>query len=66
MLDGAGQWRGRDGRIARERAKVLLATPPGGTPDQALERLAPVRAACRARFAQDSVMVLIRAGCVGF
>jgi hypothetical protein len=66
VLDGAGQWRGRDGRIAREGSKVLVVALPGGTPAQALERLAPVRAAYRARFAQESVMVATRAACVGF
>lgn len=66
VLDGAGQWRGRDGRIARERAKVLLVALPGGTPAEALERLAPVRAAYRARFGQESVMVATRSACVGF
>ena len=66
VLDGAGQWRGRDGRIARERSKILVVALPDGTPAQALERLAPVRAAYRARFGQESVMVATRAACVGF
>jgi hypothetical protein len=66
VQDGAGQWRGRDGRIARERSKVLLVALPGGTAEQALARLAPVRAAYRTRFGQDSVMVATRSGCVGF
>ena len=66
VLDAAGQWRGRDGRVARERSKVLLVALPGSTPAQALDRLAPVRAAYRARFGQESVMVTTRAGCVGF
>ncbi|WP_237216838.1 DUF3574 domain-containing protein [Falsiroseomonas oryziterrae] len=66
VLDAAGQWRGRDGRIARERSKLLVVALPGGTPTQAMERLAPVAAAYRARFAQESVMVATRQGCVGF
>lgn len=66
VLDASGQWRGRDGRIARERAKVLLVALPGGTAAEALERLAPLRAAYRARFGQESVMVATRGGCVGF
>jgi hypothetical protein len=65
VLDGTGQWRGRDG-IARERSKLLVVALPGGTPAQAMERLAPVVAAYRARFAQESVMAATRAGCVGF
>jgi hypothetical protein len=66
VLDGAGQWRARNGRVARERSKVLVVALPGGTAAAALERLAPVRAAYRARFGQESVMVATRSGCVGF
>ncbi|WP_372623873.1 DUF3574 domain-containing protein [Falsiroseomonas sp.] len=66
VLDGAGQWRGRAGQVARERTKLLLVALPGGTPAEATARLAPVIAAYRARFGQESVMVTTRAGCVGF
>lgn len=66
VLDAAGQWRNREGRIGRERSKVLVVALPGGTPDQAVARLAPVTAAYRARFAQESVMVVTRSACVGF
>lgn len=66
VLDGAGQWRGRNGAIARERSKVLIVALPGGTPEQASARLAPVSAAYRARFSQESVMVTTRTACVGF
>jgi hypothetical protein len=66
VLDAAGQWRTSDGRVARERSKVLIVALPGATPDRALARLAPVTAAYRARFAQESVMVTTRSGCVGF
>jgi hypothetical protein len=66
VQDGAGQWRGRDGRIARERSKVLLVALPDGTAEQALARLAPVRAAYRVRFGQESVMVATRGVCLGF
>lgn len=66
VLDGAGQRRGRDGQLARERTKLLLVALPGRTPQQATAHLAPVIAAYRARFAQESVMVATRAGCVGF
>ncbi len=66
VLDGAGQWRDRAGRLARERSKVLVVALPGGSAEEALARLAPVTAAYRARFAQQSVMVATRRGCVGF
>ena len=63
VIDGAGQWRGRDGVIARERSKVLIVAIPGGT---ATDAVAPVRGEYARRFAQESVMILTRAGCVGF
>jgi hypothetical protein len=66
VLDGAGQWRRSDGRIIRERSKILLVALPRGSAAQAQARLAPVIAAYRARFGQDSVMVATRQGCVGF
>jgi hypothetical protein len=66
VLDGAGQWRSRDGRIARERSKILVVALPGSTLAEAASRLAPVAAAYRARFAQESVMVATRSGCVAF
>jgi hypothetical protein len=66
VLDGAGQWRGRDGRIERERSKLLLLVLPGGSAADATARLAPVIAAYRARFGQESVMLITRAGCVTF
>jgi hypothetical protein len=65
-LDGAGQWRGHSGTIARERSKLLMVALPGGTPPEAVARLAPVIAAYRARFGQESVMIATRGACVGF
>ncbi len=66
VLDAAGHWRGREGRIARERSKVLLVALPGATSEEALARLTPLRRAYTARFAQESVMVALRPACVGF
>ena len=66
VLDGAGQWRGAAGRLARERSKLLVVAMPGATPAQALARIDPVIAAFRARFAQESVMVTTAGACVRF
>jgi hypothetical protein len=66
VLDAAGQWRNREGRIGRERSKVLVVAIPGGTAAEAVARIDPVRRAYTARFGQESVMVATRAGCVGF
>ena len=66
VLDGAGQWRNAAGQISREDSKVLLLVLPGQDQAAAAARLAPVTAAWKARFAQESVLTVFRAGCAGF
>ena len=66
VLDGAGQWRNAAGQISREDSKVLLLVLPGQDKAAAAARLAPVTAAWKARFAQESVLTVVRAGCAGF
>ncbi len=66
VTDAVGQWRGADGRVQRERSKVLVVVAPGGTPSEVAARLAPVTVAYRTRFQQEAVMVTTRSGCVGF
>lgn len=66
VLDGAGQWRGRAGVVARERSKVLVLALPGADASAATARLAPVIAAYRARFGQESVMVTTTGACLAF
>ncbi|MGX9963325.1 DUF3574 domain-containing protein [Roseomonas sp. F4] len=66
VLDGAGQWRGRTGMVARERSKVLVLAMPGADASTATARLAPVIAAYRGRFGQESVMVTTTGACLAF
>ncbi|MCA3378451.1 MAG: DUF3574 domain-containing protein [Roseomonas sp.] len=66
VLDGVGQWRNAEGRISREDSKLLLLVMPGQDQAAASARLAPVTAAWKARFAQESVLTVFRAGCAGF
>ncbi len=66
VLDGAGQWRNAAGQISREDSKVLLLVLPGQDQATAAARLHPVTAAWKARFAQESVLTVFRAGCAGF
>ncbi|MGG5890286.1 DUF3574 domain-containing protein [Falsiroseomonas sp. HC035] len=66
VLDAAGQWRGRTGTVARERSKLLVVAIPGTDAAQAHARLAPVIAAYRSRFGQESVMVTTAPACLGF
>jgi hypothetical protein len=66
VLDGAGQWRNAAGQISREDSKVLLLVLPGQDQAAASARLAPVTATWKARFAQESVLTVFRAGCAAF
>ena len=66
VLDGLGQWRNAAGQISREDSKVLLLVLPGQDQAVASARLAPVTAAWKARFAQESVLTVFRAGCAAF
>jgi hypothetical protein len=66
VLDGKGQWRNADQRISREDSKVLLLVLPGQDQAAASARLAPVTADWKARFAQESVLTVLRAGCAAF
>lgn len=66
VLDGTGQWRNAAGQISRENSKILLLVLPGQDQAAAAARLAPVTAAWKARFAQESVLTVFRAGCAAF
>jgi hypothetical protein len=48
-----GQWRGRDGKIGQEKAKVLVIVRPGGADG---EGIAAIVDAYKARFMQESVL----------
>lgn len=66
VLDGMGQWRNAAGLISREDSKVLLLVLPGQDKAAAAARLAPVTAAWKARFAQESVLTVFKQGCMGY
>jgi hypothetical protein len=66
VLDGMGQWRNAAGQISREDSKALLLVLPAQDQAAASARLAPVAAAWKARFAQESVLTVFRMGCAGF
>lgn len=57
-----GQWRGPDGRLQREDARVVTILAP----QDAAARFAPVAAAYRDRFAQHSVLVVTQPACARF
>lgn len=63
VLDGGGQWRGDANVLIREASKVVvLVLPPRGA-DRLLDE---VRKAYKARFEQDSVLLVIQDSCVSF
>ena len=64
VLDAAGQWRGADGTIARERSKLLVILAPPG--DEAADSIAAVAEDYKHRFGQESVLQTTADTCVTF
>jgi hypothetical protein len=62
--DAEGQWRDPRGVIVEEPSKVLLVVLPGRADDH--DRLNDVVAAYKARFHQQSVLVVEQGECAGF
>ena len=64
ILDAQGQWRGADGRILRERSKVLvILAPPGDGPRGLIDEVADEY---KRRFNQESVLEVESDACVSF
>jgi hypothetical protein len=62
VVDGGPQWTGKDDRLIRESAKVvLIALPAGG---DAHDRVEAVRAAYRARFGLETFVVMPPPACM--
>lgn len=66
LLPARGQWRGADGRIAREPSLIVMLVLPGATAAEAQARIAPVAQAWVTRFRQESALRSVSAACVGF
>lgn len=64
VSDVAGQWRAADGTIVREPSKGVMIVLSGEEGEYA--RLDAIRDAYKARFRQESVMLVQRRACVGF
>ncbi len=64
VFDAAGQWRAPNGALVAEPSKVLLLVL-SGAPGEA-EKIEAIRAAYKARFRQDAVLLIERRACVGF
>jgi hypothetical protein len=64
VLDGAGQWRGADGGIVRERSHLLVIWyRPTARSEADIEA---IRAAYKQRFGQESVLRADGVSCVSF
>lgn len=64
VVDGAGQWRGGDGVVQRERSKVLIIlTSPG---EEAMRLTDEISEEYETRFNQQTVLRVVRAACVSF
>ncbi|MGZ3401659.1 MAG: DUF3574 domain-containing protein [Caulobacteraceae bacterium] len=64
VMDGGGQWRGDENKLIREAAKVVLIVLPKRGDVSA--RIEAVRNAYKARFHQDSVLLITQSSCVSF
>ena len=62
VVDGGGQWKGSADQLVREAAKVVLIVLPAK--GDAIARIETVRTAYRARFKQDTVIVIPQPACV--
>ena len=56
VLDADGQWRGKDGLIAREESKVIVLLYPRKDRKATNAKIEEIRAEYKKRFAQESVM----------
>src|SRR5262245_50516098 len=64
VLNGPGQWRGSDGRLAKEQSRILIIWhEPNNRTEADIEA---IRSAYKARFAQESVMRVDSTSCVSF
>jgi len=56
VLDADGQWRGKDGLIAREESKVIVLLYPRKDRKATNAKIEEIRAEYKKRFAQEAVM----------
>lgn len=64
VIEGNGQWMGKDGTLAREKSRALLLIHGMGAENQ--EKIEALRTIYKQRFQQESVMRVDQPACVGF
>ena len=62
VFDGAGQWRGADGAMVRERSKMVLILAPPDT--GAIRRINEISEEYKRRFSQESVLRAVTVSCI--
>jgi hypothetical protein len=62
VLNGPGQWRGSDGRLAKEQSKILVIWHQSSARTEA--DIEAIRSAYKMRFQQESVMRVDGISCV--
>ena len=64
VLEGGGQWKGDENKLIREASKVVVLVLPNGI--EANLKLNAARKAYKARFNQESVLLVTQPACVDF
>ena len=64
VLEGGGQWKGDENKLIREASKVVVLVLPNGI--EANLKLNAARKAYKARFHQESVLLVTQPACVDF
>ncbi len=64
VMDVQGQWRGPGGTLAREPSKVVYLVLDGGPDDPA--KIAHIREDYKARFHQQSVLLVSQKACISY
>ena len=64
VVDAAGRWRARDGRMTQETSKLVVIVAPSGA--ETMERLQAIRAEYRAAFQQQAVGMAVTESCAAF
>lgn len=64
VLEGGGQWKGDENKLIREASKVVVLVLPNGI--EANLKLNAARKAYKAKFNQESVLLVTQPACVDF
>ena len=64
VLEGGGQWKGDENKLIREASKVVVLVLPNGI--EANLKLNAARKAYKAKFHQESVLLVTQPACVDF